>query len=358
MIELKDIDVIFQNESRVVTAVKDVNISIRAGEIFGIVGYSGAGKSTLVRTINLLQRPSSGSVYVNGQDMLELSARGLRQARKKIGMIFQHFNLMDSRTIYENVAFPLKGSGLNRQEVTAKVADLLELVGLGNKSAAYPSQLSGGQKQRVAIARALANDPDILLCDEATSALDPKTTSSILSLLQRLNEELGLTIVIITHEMSVVKDLCHRVAVMEDGRVLEQGTIVDMFTQPQKALTKEFINTATHFDQEMEIVLNHELTKTLSERGEIVRISYVGEETTQPIITELVREFHVSANIIYGHIEILQNTPIGHLLLALEGNPQDIEDALTSLSQRDVNIQRFSDLLREFVRKEGISNEN
>lgn len=352
MIELKDIDVIFKDKNRVVQAVKDVNISIQAGEIYGIVGYSGAGKSTLVRTINLLQPPTSGSVTVRGEDMLSLSASALRKSRKKIGMIFQHFNLMDSRTIYENVSFPLRGSGLSRSEVAERVADLLDLVGLGDKSASYPSQLSGGQKQRVAIARALANDPDILLCDEATSALDPKTTSSILDLLRQLNEDFGLTIVIITHEMSVVKDLCHRVAVMEDGRVLEQGNIVDIFTQPQSDLTKEFINTATHFDQEMEVVLNHPSTQSLQQRGEIIRISYVGEETTQPIITQLVREFNVSANIIYGHIEILQNTPIGHLLLGLEGAHSDIEAAIESLSQRDVRIQRFNDLYREYVQKE------
>lgn len=246
MIELKDIDVIFSNDDKVVTAVKDVNITVDRGEIFGIVGYSGAGKSTLVRTINLLQPPTQGTVTVNGQEMQKLSKKELRGARKKIGMIFQHFNLMDSRTIFDNVAFPLKGSGLSKDEVAHKVAELLDLVGLEEKTDNYPSQLSGGQKQRVAIARALANDPDVLLCDEATSALDPKTTSSILDLLRKLNEQLGLTIVIITHEMSVVKDLCHRVAVMEDGHVLEQGSIVDMFTNPQKSLTKEFINTATH----------------------------------------------------------------------------------------------------------------
>ena len=219
MLKLRDIDVVFHDEDRVVTAVKDVNLDVEKGEIYGIVGYSGAGKSTLVRTINLLQIPTTGTVPVNGQELMSLNARELRQARKKIGMIFQHFNLMESRTIFENVAYPLRGSGLNKKEKAAKVAELLSLVGLKEKTDAYPNQLSGGQKQRVAIARALANDPDILLCDEATSALDPKTTSSILDLLRELNEKLGLTIVIITHEMSVVKDLCHKVAVMENGQI-------------------------------------------------------------------------------------------------------------------------------------------
>lgn len=353
MIELKDIDVIFSNDDKVVTAVKDVNIHINRGEIFGIVGYSGAGKSTLVRTINLLQPPTKGTVKVNGQDLQDLRKKDLRAARKKIGMIFQHFNLMDSRTIFDNVAFPLKGSGLNREQVAAKVAELLDLVGLEEKTDNYPSQLSGGQKQRVAIARALANDPDVLLCDEATSALDPKTTSSILDLLQKLNEQLDLTIVIITHEMSVVKDLCHRVAVMEDGRVLEQGSIVDMFTNPQKPLTKEFINTATHFDQEIALVLTHPITQNIDQNGEIVRLSYVGEGTTQPVISHLVREFDVDVNILYGHVEILQNTPIGNLLIAIEGDSENIEKVIEHLEKSEVNIQRFNELVRDYVKKEG-----
>lgn len=353
MIELKDIDVIFSNDDKVVTAVKDVNIHINRGEIFGIVGYSGAGKSTLVRTINLLQPPTKGTVKVNGQNLQDLHKKDLRAARKKIGMIFQHFNLMDSRTIFDNVAFPLKGSGLNREQVAARVAELLDLVGLEEKTDNYPSQLSGGQKQRVAIARALANDPDVLLCDEATSALDPKTTSSILALLQKLNEQLGLTIVIITHEMSVVKDLCHRVAVMEDGRVLEQGSIVDMFTNPQKPLTKEFINTATHFDQEIALVLTHPITQSIDKNGEIVRLSYVGEGTTQPVISQLVREFDVNVNILYGHVEILQNTPIGNLLIAIEGDSENIEKVIDHLEQSDVTIQRFNELVRDYVKKEG-----
>lgn len=352
MIELKDIDVIFSNKDKVVTAVKDVNISIGRGEIFGIVGYSGAGKSTLVRTINLLQPPTSGVVEVNGQNLQELNKRELRQARKKIGMIFQHFNLMDSRTIFDNVAYPLKGSGLSKSEVANKVASLLDLVGLESKTDNYPSQLSGGQKQRVAIARALANDPDVLLCDEATSALDPKTTSSILDLLRELNHKLGLTIVIITHEMSVVKDLCHRVAVMEDGHVLEQGSIIDMFTNPQKPLTKEFINTATHFDQEIALVLTHPMTQNIDENGEIIRLSYVGEETTKPILSRLVREFDVDVNILYGHVEILQDTPIGNMLIAIEGDSDNVQKVLDHLEKSDVRIQRFNDLVKEYV-KEG-----
>lgn len=353
VIELNDIDVIFHDDERVVTAVKDVTVDVAKGEIFGIVGYSGAGKSTLVRTINLLQRPTTGTVIVNGQNLMELSARDLRNARKKIGMIFQHFNLMESRTIFENVAFPLKGSGLNKHEVAEKVAELLSLVGLKEKTDSYPSQLSGGQKQRVAIARALANDPDVLLCDEATSALDPKTTSSILDLLRELNVKLGLTIVIITHEMSVVKDLCHKVAVMEDGRILEHGPILDIFTQPQEQLTKEFIDTATHFDQEMATVLQHPETQQLNRDGILARLSYVGVGTTQPLIATLVKKFDVTVNIIYGHVEILQNTPVGNLLVALSGDADKIQQGMAYLRKQGVTVSSVSDLLEEYVKKEG-----
>ncbi len=349
MIDLKNIDVVFSSDDRVVTAVKDVNIHVNRGEIYGIVGYSGAGKSTLVRTINLLQRPTQGEVIVNGQDMMSLSTSELRQARKKIGMIFQHFNLMEQRTIFENMAFPLKGSGLTQQEIAKKVAELLDLVGLEQKSDSYPSQLSGGQKQRVAIARALANDPDVLLCDEATSALDPKTTTSILNLLSELNQKLGLTIVIITHEMSVVKDLCHRVAVMENGEVLEQGTIVEMFTNPQRTLTKEFINTATHFDQEIVTVLSHSTTERLREEGDLVRLSYVGQKTTEPIIAHLVRAYNVDVNIIYGHVEILQDIPVGNLFIAIKGDPSNIEDAINYLKENQVIVETLDELLDEYV---------
>ena len=355
MIDLKNIDVVFHQKDQVIKAVNNVSIHIKKGEIFGIVGYSGAGKSTLVRTINLLQVPSHGQVLVNGQDMLALSAKELRQARKKIGMIFQHFNLMESRTIFENVAFPLSHSGLSKNEVADKVAELLDLVGLRQKSDNYPRQLSGGQKQRVAIARALANDPDILLCDEATSALDPKTTSDILELLRQLNEELGLTIVIITHEMNVVKDLCHRLAVMEDGRVLEQGSTFNIFAKPKEVLTKEFINTATHFDQEMEVVLNHPSTKALIDKGNLYRLSYIGEATTQPLMGQLMKSFGVTVNILYGHVEIIQGVPTGNLLVSMEGNQDNIQGALAFLKSQQVSIQTLQELIMTHIHKERVT---
>lgn len=339
MIELKQIHVTFDHEGRTIKAVEDVSLKIEAGEIYGIVGYSGAGKSTLVRTINLLQRPSQGQVIVNQQSLLDLSSRQLRQARKKIGMIFQHFNLMESRTIADNVAFPLKGSKLTNKQKAEKVASLLALVGLEDKMAAYPSQLSGGQKQRVAIARALANDPDILLCDEATSALDPKTTQSILDLLRELNQTLGLTIVMITHEMAVVKDLCHRVAVMEQGRILEEGSIVDIFTQPKNQLTKEFIDTATHFDREIKVVLDK--MRDVSGKGplKLARLTYQGQDTTQPIIAQLVADYQVIISILYGNVEVLQGVPVGNLLVSIEASEENLQRALDSLEGRQVAIE-------------------
>lgn len=351
MIELSHIDVVFQQKHRVVKAVSDVSLSIKAGEIFGIVGYSGAGKSTLVRTINLLQRPSQGNVIVNGQDMLKLTNKELRQARKKIGMIFQHFNLMESRTIFDNVAFPLKDSGLTKQEIAEKVASLLELVGLDQKVQNYPSQLSGGQKQRVAIARALANDPDILLCDEATSALDPKTTASILKLLADLNKKLNLTIVMITHEMQVVKDLCDRVAVMENGVLLEEGSILDIFTKPQHAVTQNFINVATHFDQEMDIVLNHTSIQALMEEGKLYRLTYVGDQTTRPIMAQMMEDFGIKVNILYGHVEIIQNTPTGNLLVSMVGESDAIRQALERLEEQEVGVQSMKALMDQYYKK-------
>lgn len=239
MIKLKQVSKTFDTKSGNVHAVKDVNLEIQDGEIFGIIGFSGAGKSTLVRCINLLERPTQGRVLIDEVDLMDLDEKKLREVRKKIGMIFQHFNLMRSRTVYQNIEFPLKKTKLTKNEREEKIASLLELVGLTDKRDAYPSQLSGGQKQRVAIARALANDPKVLLCDEATSALDPQTTQSILKLLKKVNEEMGITIVLITHEMAVVKDICDRVAIMEEGTVVEAGNTVDVFSHPQVRITRD-----------------------------------------------------------------------------------------------------------------------
>ena len=362
MIKLENIDVTFTQGKKVVKAVRNVSVDVEDGDIYGIIGYSGAGKSTLVRTINLLQRPTSGSVEVNGVDLLKLKPNELRDARKKIGMIFQHFNLMNTLSVFDNVAFPLKKAKkpkveegeegepldpnaepklvkLTKAEIKEKVDSLLQLVGLEDKANSYPSQLSGGQKQRVAIARALANDPDVLLCDEATSALDPKTTYSILELLKKVNEQLGITIVIITHEMQVVKEICNKVAVMEDGEVIEQGTVLDIFTNPQRNLTKDFIDTATHINQGIETVLSHEQLLNLKDGDYLVKISFVGASTGEPLITKLSTQFQVAANILFANVEIIQETPVGTLLVGLSGEQESIESALSYIKGQGVSVE-------------------
>ena len=338
MIKLENIDVTFKQGIKVVNAVKNVSLHVEPGDIYGIIGYSGAGKSTLVRTINLLQRPTKGNVVVNGVNLLKLKPKGLRAARKKIGMIFQHFNLMNTLSVFDNVAFPLKKSGKTKSQIEEKVLSLLELVGLEDKVNSYPRQLSGGQKQRVAIARALANDPDVLLCDEATSALDPKTTYSILELLQKVNVQLGITIVIITHEMQVVKEICNKVAVMEEGEVIEQGSVLEIFTNPERDLTKDFIDTATHINQGIETVLSHEQLLNLQEGDYLVKISFVGASTGEPLITKLSTQFQVAANILFANVEIIQDTPVGTLLVGLSGEKSGIENALSYIKEQGVSV--------------------
>lgn len=296
VVTLKDVDVEFHGKNRSVHAVDHVSLTVNRGDIYGIVGYSGAGKSTLVRTINLLQRPTGGSIHVLGQDMLALAPAELRKERKRIGMIFQHFNLMNSRTIADNVAFPLKGIK-SKQEIQKKVAELLDLVGLTDRANAYPAQLSGGQKQRVGIARALASDPEILISDEATSALDPKTTSSILELLQSLNKRLGLTIVLITHQMEAVKQICNRVAVMDAGAIIERGDLLQVFSDPKQQLTKDFIDTTLQLDQAIEAVMQQPAVKNLGANDRLLRLTYVGDSADKPLVAKLFESYHVTANI-------------------------------------------------------------
>lgn len=341
MIKLDNINVTFKQGKKEIVAVDNVSLTINQGEIYGIVGYSGAGKSTLVRVINLLQEPTKGSVKIKETSLTELSPKQLREERKKIGMIFQHFNLMNQRTIYDNVAFSLKYSGLSKEEKHQRVIELLKLVGLEEKIKAYPSQLSGGQKQRVAIARALVNDPDILLCDEATSALDPKTTGQILELLRELNEKLGLTIVLITHEMQVVKNICHRVAVMENGQVIEEKSTVALFSQPEKTLTKDFIRTATHIDRALETILSHPILSNLEQNEELIEFSYLGNQTAEPIIAELFSKYQVKTNILYGNVEIIQEVPIGHLVVTLSGVKSQRDQALSYLKAKDIKVNRI-----------------
>lgn len=343
MITLQNISKTFIDGGKEVQAVKDVNLTIHDGDIFGIIGFSGAGKSTLVRCINLLERPTSGTVTVDDKEITALSAKELRKARKKIGMIFQHFNLMPSRTIFGNVAYPLKGSGLSRQEIADKVHNLLDLVGISEKENAYPSQLSGGQKQRVAIARALANDPKILLCDEATSALDPQTTKSILKLLQKVNETFGITIVVITHEMDVVKEICNRVAVMDHGNVVEEGEVFSIFATPQNKVTRDFIKTTSNLQKIEELVEAGSPVVALKPGELIVRLSYIEKNASEPLISAVTEKFGIILNIIFADVEIVQNAPIGGTVAIVSGDKDKVEQALTYLKEKNVGVEVIKD---------------
>jgi D-methionine transport system ATP-binding protein len=343
LIELRHISKDFGTGEHAVHAVQDVSLTVETGEIFGIIGFSGAGKSTLVRCINLLERPTSGEVLLDGQELTALPPKQLRQTRKKIGMIFQHFNLMPSRTVAGNVAYPLRSSGLSREQIAAKVQSLLELVGIGDKADAFPSQLSGGQKQRVAIARALANDPSVLLCDEATSALDPQTTKAILHLLRDLNAKLGLTIVLITHEMAVVREICHRVAVMEHGRVAEQGEVFNVFVDPRQDITRSFIRTTSNLQKVEELIAADSPVTRLKPGELIIRLSYVQRNAAEPLISVVTKLFDVSLNIIFADINIVQDAPIGGTVAIISGERSHITKAIEYFIDKNVGVEVIKD---------------
>jgi D-methionine transport system ATP-binding protein len=343
MIRLENVSKTFTDSNKEVHAVNNVSLTINDGDIFGIIGFSGAGKSTLVRCINLLEKPTEGKVFVDDAEITALSGKELRKARKKIGMIFQHFNLMPSRTIFGNVAYPLRGSGLSKEEIKEKVHHLLELVGISEKENAFPSQLSGGQKQRVAIARALANDPNILLCDEATSALDPQTTKSILKLLQQLNQTLGITVVVITHEMAVVKEICNRVAVMDHGDVVEEGEVFHVFASPKEPLTRSFIKTTSNL-QKIEELIAAGSPVVATKKGElIVRLTYVEKNTSEPLISTVTQKFGIILNIVFADVEIVQNAPIGGTVAIVSGEGSRIDEALQYLRDKNVGVEVIKD---------------
>lgn len=340
MIELNNLHKTYAGEKGAsLEALRGVSLKVSEGEIFGVIGKSGAGKSTLIRCINMLEKPTRGSVLVDKEDLTHLPEPGLREVRKKIGMIFQHFNLLSSRTVFENVAFPLELAAKSPAEIEERVNSLLELVGLADKKNQYPAQLSGGQKQRVGIARALANRPKVLLCDEATSALDPQTTHSILELLKDINQKLGLTIVIITHEMQVIKEICDRVAVIENGLIIEEGSVVDLFVRPQSATTKEFIRA----------IVSHDLPEVFSSlpfspspfagSSLMLRLSFIGASANEPIIAGLIRRFNIDVNILFGNIDHLKNTPFGTLLVELSGEEMAVEAALNYLKEIELGIE-------------------
>ena len=343
MIEFTHVSKDFGSGEKMVRAVRDVSLTIQDGEIFGIIGFSGAGKSTLVRCINLLERPTNGTVVVDGKEMTALSPKDLRLARRKIGMIFQHFNLMPSRTVFGNVAYPLQGQGLSKQAIQNKVRKLLKLVDIADKETAYPSQLSGGQKQRVAIARALANDPKVLLCDEATSALDPQTTKAILTLLKDLNQKLNLTIVMITHEMAVVKEICDHVAIMEHGQVVEQGEVFSLFADPKQPITQNFIRTTSNLQKIEELIAEGSPVVQLQPGEVIVRLSYIQKNVSEPLISTLSQRFHISLNIIFADIEIVQDAPIGGTVAILSGEREQITKAMEYLIEKNVGVEVLKD---------------
>ncbi|MEG0270459.1 MAG: methionine ABC transporter ATP-binding protein [Clostridia bacterium] len=343
MIELERVSKTFGAGTESVEAVSDVSLSIVAGEIFGIIGLSGAGKSTLVRCVNMLETPTEGKVIVDGNELTALHGAALRKARSNIGMIFQHFNLMRSRTVYGNIAFPLLDAGLSKQQERQKVLGLLKLVGMEDKIDAYPSQLSGGQKQRVAIARALASDPKVLLCDEATSALDPQTTQSILRLLRDLNRELKLTVVIITHEMAVVKEICHRVAVMENGRVVEMGGVFDIFANPKHPITRDFIRTTSNLQKVYELLEEKSPVVQLEPNERIVRLTYFSKNVAEPVISVLSREYGINMSIIFSSIEIIDDAPLGGLVAIMGGDDGKIEQALAYLKERNISVEVIAD---------------
>jgi D-methionine transport system ATP-binding protein len=335
MILLENISKTFPSKNGVIKAVEEVTLHVKKGEIHGVIGYSGAGKSTLIRCVNLLERPTKGKVYINGQEITSLPNHELREVRKKIGMIFQGFNLLKTATVYDNVAIPLKLLGFSKNEVKKRVDKYLSIVGLEDKHHAYPSQLSGGQKQRVAIARALAQEPEILLSDEATSALDPETTDSILDLLLKINEELGITILLITHEMNVIQKICDYVYVMESGHIVEHGTAIELFTNPTHHTTKKFLSTI------VQRKLSPSLISQLNVNGVVTRLTFVGESTGKPLLAEVSQKFNVKPNILAANIIELKNGIVGNIVIHLIGESEDIQAAIQYLRSQGVGTEEL-----------------
>lgn len=333
MIELQHVSKTFQVGKKKIEALKDVSLSINKGEVFGVIGFSGAGKSTLIRCINLLERPTEGAVFVDGKNILKLNKSRLLKLRRKIGMIFQGYNLLETATVYDNVAIPLKLEGVQKNEIVRLAEKYLEIVGLADRRDAYPSQLSGGQKQRVAIARALAHEPEVLLSDEATSALDPNTTESILELLLKVNKELGITIFLITHELNVIQRVCDRVAVMEKGRIVEQGPVVDIFARPKEVMTRQFIRKESRFS--VPEAIYQELLKS----GRLVNLTFLGESAKDPFLATVAKKFDVLPSIIAGGIDQLKDQSIGNLLVHLKGDQAAVDAAVEYLKQQTIIVE-------------------
>lgn len=333
MIRLENVSKSYATEQGVVHALSGVSLQVAKGEIFGVIGHSGAGKSTLIRCINLLERPTKGEVYVGGVNLTTLPPNQLKKSRRKIGMIFQGFNLLKTATVYENIALPLKLTGVPKALIGERVEKYLSIVGLTDKQNAYPSQLSGGQKQRVAIARALSHEPEVLLSDEATSALDPETTEAILELLLSINRQFGITILLITHDMQVIQKVCDRVAVVENGRIIEQGTTLDLFTSPVHGTTKKFVHS----------LFRHQIPPTvvhaLQDRGPIVTLSFVGNASSSPLLAAVSKKFAVEPNILAGNIAQLKHQPFGRLTVHLQGDREETVKAIQFLQGQGVQVE-------------------
>ena len=336
LISIKDVIKTYHSKGGAVKAVDHVNLEINEGEIFGVIGYSGAGKSTLIRMLNGLEIPTTGSINVAGREVSKIKGAKLRKARQEISMIFQHFNLLWSRTVADNIAFPLEIAGVPKPKRDQRVKELIQLVGLDGRENAFPSQLSGGQKQRVGIARALANNPQVLLCDEATSALDPQTTDSILELLVDINKRLGLTIVLITHEMHVIRKICHRVGVMEAGKIVESGPVLEVFKNPKQPITKRFVQQVTE-PEETKDTIDHLLDRF--PHGQVVQLTFVGEAAEQPLITELIRQYELTVNILQGKISQTQHGSYGTLFIHLDGDEREVEKAISYISSQGVGME-------------------
>jgi len=315
MIKIENLSKTFTIKKRETHALNNINLEIQAGEIFGIIGHSGAGKSTLIRCINLLERPTTGRIIVDGEELTLLNTKGIRQARSKIGMIFQHFNLMPSRTVLGNILFALRRAEMPKAEQEEKVLELLELVGLSHRINAYPSSLSGGEKQRVAIARALINDPKVLLCDESTSALDPETTASILRLLKQVSQQLLVTIVLITHSMDVIKEICDCVAVIEGGNVIEEGKVLDLFSNPKSNITKQFFAQSSGIHKIYELIEQDAQIMVLNEEETLLKLTYAEGTANDALIYQLTKKFDLKTNIIFGNIGIIGGTTVGTLIV-------------------------------------------
>lgn len=338
MIQIKQVNKIYKQGKKEIYALRNINLNIDKGSIFGVIGSSGAGKSTLIRCVNILERPTNGQIIVDGVNLTELSNRDLTLARRKIGMIFQHFNLLSSRTVFSNVAFPLELAGESKEKIEERVNELLELVGLADKAQQYPASLSGGQKQRVAIARALATNPKVLLCDEATSALDPATTQSILSLLRKINKTLGITVLIITHEMDVVKSICHEVAIIGDGELVEKGSVGEIFAHPKTQLAKEFIRST------LDLNIPDEFEEKLqAEKVEgsypLARLEFTGKTVNAPIISQISQEFKVNFSILSADMDYAGGMKFGIMLAEIMGEDSATEKAIESLREHKVQVE-------------------